>query len=165
MAIGFVACVCSLLPLLSGGSRPLWRIRVRPRSSHPRGSPQWLSSLFLLHCSLLLCFPLLNHLQNYEWRQEFASDIFVMLCCMMFRPIVRVVRLAGAPVKSKLLLALAIAQPVESHVHCLCSFWLHFAIDDPFRHGVVRLHRSWRLLVSHFFEDDAYVDRFARHDV
>ncbi|EJK53539.1 hypothetical protein THAOC_27009, partial [Thalassiosira oceanica] len=33
MAIGFVACASSLLPLLSGGSRPLWLIRVRPRSS------------------------------------------------------------------------------------------------------------------------------------
>jgi len=52
---------------------------------------------------------------------------------MKFRPVVRVICGAGAPVKSKLFLAdAAISQPNKTHIHGFGSFWLHLFVDDAF---------------------------------
>jgi hypothetical protein len=52
---------------------------------------------------------------------------------MMFCPVVRVIRGAGAPVKSKLFLAdAAISQPMKTHIHGFGTFWLHSFVDDAF---------------------------------
>jgi hypothetical protein len=57
----------------------------------------------------------------------------MMRCWMMFRPVVRVIRGAGAPVKSKLFLAdAAIPQPMKTHIHGFGTFWLHSFVDDAF---------------------------------
>ena len=83
----------------------------------------------------------------------------------MFRPIVGVVCLAWAPVESELFLAFAVAQPVESHVHCFCSLGLDFAVDDCVGHRIVCLDWGGGLFVAHLLEDDADVYGFSCHDV
>ena len=67
---------------------------------------------------------------------------------MMLGPVVCVVELARAPIDVVLVLAFAIAQPMESHVNGLCAFWLDFSIHDAFCCGVVGLERGGRLRMA-----------------
>ena len=83
----------------------------------------------------------------------------VMLC-----PVVCEVECPGSPY-SKLLLAFAISQPVEPHVHCLRASWLDFVGDDANGCGVVSLCRGWWLWVAHLFEHDAHGHSLACVDV
>ena len=84
---------------------------------------------------------------------------------MVFGPVIGIVGFAGAPVKLELVVAFAVTQPVKSHIHGFGAFRLYFAIDDGICHGVVGLDGGGGLFVSHFFEDDADVYGFTRHDV
>ena len=84
---------------------------------------------------------------------------------MVFRPIIGIIHFAGAPVELELLLAFAVAKPMEAHVHGLRAFWLNFAIDYGVCHGVVCLDRRRGLLVTHFGEYDSDVYSLSRHDV
>ena len=84
---------------------------------------------------------------------------------MMFGPVVSIVCFSWPPEKFELLLAFSVSQPMKTHVHCLCSFWLYFGIDDCFGHGVVGLDGRCRLFVSHFLEYDSDVNRLSSHDV
>ena len=79
--------------------------------------------------------------------------------------IVGIVRFSRSPVESELLLAFSVSEPMESHVHRFGSLGLDFLVDYFFCYRVVGLHRGWRLLVSHFFEDDSDVDGFPCHDI
>ena len=49
---------------------------------------------------------------------------------MMFSPVVGIVEFAWAPVDAELVLAFAIAEPVESHVHGFGPFGLDFFVND-----------------------------------
>ena len=66
----------------------------------------------------------------------------------MFGPIVSIVGFPRPPVDAKLLLALAIAEPMKMHVHGFSSFQLDFTVDDGISHGVVSLEWSGRLSVA-----------------
>ena len=84
---------------------------------------------------------------------------------MVFCVIVSIVEFAGSPINAKLFLAFAIAKPVESHVHGLCSFWLNFAIAYCVCHRIVGLQRRCRLFVAKFFKYNANINSLARIDV
>ena len=84
---------------------------------------------------------------------------------MVFGPGIGIVGFAGAPVKLELIVAFTATQPVKLHIHGFGAFWLYFAIDDGVCHGIFGLDGGGRLFVSHFFEDDADVYGFTRHDV
>ncbi len=60
------------------------------------------------------------------------SHVAMVRCWMMFRPVVSIVRGAGAPIKSKLFLCAAILQPMKVHIHGLGAFLLHPFVDDAF---------------------------------
>ena len=94
---------------------------------------------------------LMFHLDRYEWREIFWSHIDVVGSAMMLRPIVSIVLFSRSPIKFELFLTLAVSQPVKSHVHCFCAFWLYFSVDDCICHCVVCLNWSGGLLVPHFF--------------
>ena len=72
---------------------------------------------------------------------------------MMLGEVVREVRLPWLPVYAKLSLSFAVAEPVESHIHCLCELWLDFAIYYAFRCQVAGLDWSLWLRMSHFGKD------------
>ena len=83
--------------------------------------------------------------------EEYRSHVAMVRRRMMFRPVVGIVRGAGAPIKSELLLVDAvILQPMETHIHGSGTFWLHPFVDDAFSGGIVNLNRGGRLFVSHF---------------
>jgi len=83
--------------------------------------------------------------------KECRSYVAMVRRRMMFRPVVGIVRGAGAPIKSELLLAdAAIPQPMEMHIHGFGTFWLHPFVDDAFGGGIVNLNGVGRLFVSHF---------------
>jgi len=65
---------------------------------------------------------------------------------MMLRPVVGIVRGAGAPIKLESLLAdAAIPQPMETQIHGFGTFWLHPFVDDAFGGGIVNLNGGGRL--------------------
>ena len=83
--------------------------------------------------------------------EEYWSHVAMVRRRMMLRPVVGIVRGAGAPIKSELLLAdAAIPQPMETHIHGFGTFWLHPFVDDAFGGGIVNLNGGGRLFVSHF---------------
>ena len=84
---------------------------------------------------------------------------------VVFRPIVGIICFAWTPKKFELLLAFSVAEPMETHVHSFCTFWLYFSIDNCISHGIVGLDGGRRLCMSHFFENDADVNCFSGHDV
>ena len=49
---------------------------------------------------------------------------------VMFSPVVGIVEFARAPVDAELVLAFAMAEPVESHVHGFGPFGLDFSVND-----------------------------------
>jgi hypothetical protein len=67
---------------------------------------------------------------------------------VVFGPVVSVVGLARPPVDTKLLLALAIVEPMKTHVHGFSSFWLDFAVDDGISNGIVGLEWCGGLSVT-----------------
>ncbi len=69
---------------------------------------------------------------------------------MMFRPVIRIVRGAGVPIKMELVLCAAISQPMKAHIHRSGTFWLHSFVDDAFGGGIVHLNGGGWLFVSHF---------------
>ena len=83
----------------------------------------------------------------------------------MFGPVIGVICFAWSPIESELFLALAVAKPMESHVHCFGAFWLDFAVDDGVRHRVVSLDGGGRLFVAQLLENYSYVDGFTCHDI
>ena len=82
--------------------------------------------------------------------EEYWSHVAMVCCRMMFRPVVGIVRGAGAPIKTKLFLRAAISQPMKAHIHCFGTFWLHPFVDDAFGGGIVDLNGGGWLFVSHF---------------
>ena len=76
----------------------------------------------------------LAKLQQFMVRgKEFFPHVLVMGGRVVFCPVVCVVEGAGSQVDSELVLVDgAVAEPVESHVHCLRAFWLHLLVDDAF---------------------------------
>ena len=83
--------------------------------------------------------------------QEYRSHVAMVRCRMMFRPVVCIVRGAGAPIKTELVLRAAISQPMKAHIHDgFGTFWLHPFVDDAFSSGIVDLNRGGWLFVSHF---------------
>ena len=61
-----------------------------------------------LYCSLP-CFPLSIIFEGYHWSQEFPSYISMMLCRVMFCPVVCIIELTWPPVESELLLAFSVS--------------------------------------------------------
>ncbi len=100
-------------------------------------------------CQIIHLFTKLEELT--ERCEEYRSHVAMVRRRMMFRPVVGVVRGAGAPVKSKLFLVdAAIPQPMETHIHGFDTFWLDPFVDDAFGSGIVDLNRGGRLFVPHF---------------
>jgi hypothetical protein len=64
--------------------------------------------------------------------EEYWSQVAMVRCWMMFRPVVSIVRGVGAPIKSELFLRAAILQPMKAHIHGFGTFWLHPFVDDAF---------------------------------
>ena len=73
----------------------------------------------------------------------------------MLRPMVGIFQFSTSPVDSKLILALSVSQPVESHFQVLGSLWSDTVVDYGIRHGIVSLKWCWRLCVAQLFEYDA----------
>ena len=69
---------------------------------------------------------------------------------MMLGPVVCPVGGAWAPEKTELALGFAVTQPVESHVHGFSASWLNVVVHDSEGCGVVGLHGSLGLFVTHF---------------
>jgi len=67
------------------------------------------------------------------------------------------VRLPRLPIYAKLFLRFAVAEPVESHVHCFRAFWLNFVIYHAFRRQIVGLDWCSWLRVSHFGKDLSHI--------
>ena len=125
-----------------------WLAYKSLRSSHPRKSLIYLIyTLYIYLClSALGCSSqyslvlfLSEHFNHYVWSKKFPTHTLVMLGWMMFGPIIRIIEFSRAPVNAKLFLAFSVPEPMESHVHGLCSFWLYFAVDDSIGHWIVRL--------------------------
>ena len=70
---------------------------------------------------------------------------------MFFCKVVSIIEYAGSPVETKVFPEHSVAQPVKSHVHCLCLFWLDSVVDNSFYCWVVCLDWSGRMFVSQFF--------------
>jgi hypothetical protein len=78
-----------------------------------------------------------------------------MLCA-----VVRQVCFPRPPDNFDLSLCLAVTQPVKSHVHGLCAFWLNFIIDYSLCCRVVGLDWGAWLWMPHFLEYLAEVGGF-----
>ncbi len=72
---------------------------------------------------------------------------------MMFDPTVCSVLGSWAPVVSELALGITAAEPVESHVHCLCATGLDVVGDHTKGSAVVGFDWCGRLFVAHFLEN------------
>ena len=72
---------------------------------------------------------------------------------------------SGPPVIFELLLGLAIAKPVETHVHGFRAARLDVVVDDAEGCAVVGFDRGFRLFVAHLFEKLAHGYGFAGVDV
>ena len=84
---------------------------------------------------------------------------------MMLGKVVSLVVGAGPPVVFELLLGLATAKPVETHVHGLCASWLDVVVDNSECCAVVGLDWSLGLFVAHLCEELAHGYGFAGVDV
>ena len=90
--MGFCCCLLAQ-SLHSGDSPPLWLITVWPRSSHHHTCMGVLSgSLYSLfdiasHCCAFLCWIISKTMSGVR-NSRLSSDSFVMLGCMVFRPII-----------------------------------------------------------------------------
>jgi hypothetical protein len=97
------------------------------------------------------CFADLLLEELTERCEEYRSHVAMVRRRMMLRPVVGIVRGAGAPIKLESLLAdAAIPQPMETQIHGFGMFWLHPFVDDAFGGGIVNLNGGGRLFVSHF---------------
>ena len=84
----------------------------------------------------------------------------------MFGPIIHKIVWTRSPEKSKLILIdPPVSQPMESHVHSFCVFWLPFDVDDAFDGRIIGLDWCWRLGVPHFFQNSLFFDCFSCIDV
>ena len=92
-------------------------------------------------------FLLTKHFHHYVGCEKLVPHLLVVLLRVMLGPVIGIVELAWSPVNAKLLLTLAVTKPVETHVHGFGALRLHFAIDDPVCHGIVRLQRRGGLFV------------------
>ena len=73
----------------------------------------------------------------------------MMSCAMMLGEVVGTVVGSGPPVIFELLLGLAIAKPVETHVHGFRAARLDVVVDDAKGCAVVGFDRGFRLFVAH----------------
>ena len=84
----------------------------------------------------------------------------------MFSPIVGQIGFTGLPEEAKLVLVdTSISEPVESHFHGLCLFWLDMTVDDTFGSAVVSLYRCRGLNITQFLQYVAYFNSFMCIDV
>ena len=68
------------------------------------------------------------------------------------------VGIAWAPVVLELLDTFPILEPVETHIHRFCGFWLYLVVDYAISGGVVSLDWCLWLGMAEFFESLAHWD-------
>ena len=85
-----------------------------------------------------------------HFREELRSHILMMCRRVVLCPIIGEVLSSWSPEKTELVLCFLAAQPIESHIHRLGTFWLDLVIYYAFRGRVVCLYRRAWLRVSHF---------------
>jgi hypothetical protein len=73
---------------------------------------------------------------------------------MVFGEVVGLVQDAFAPIDVELLLAHAVADPVEAHVDGFGSLLLDSVIGDARRSAIIGLQGRWRLGMPEFFKGD-----------
>ena len=94
-----------------------------------------------------LIMQLLNCCVHWLFQKECAHWL-VVGSGMVLGPIVSIVCFPWLPVKSELLLLLAITQLIEVYVHCFCCSWDYFVCCDAIGHGVISLDWHWWLWVA-----------------
>ena len=91
----------------------------------------------------------------------YTADSFVVEATVVFGWIVSKVVEPWFPVDIKHTLADAVAQPVESHVHCFGTFLFDCFVDDTGCCAVVSFHWGGRLRMSHFNQALSEGDSFS----
>jgi hypothetical protein len=77
-------------------------------------------------------------------------DMFVNVCCVVFRWLVAQVFLTRRIIKLEVLLCFTIQEPEISHFHCTGMLSFDSVIDTANSSGVVDVDRCWRLRMSKF---------------
>ena len=100
------------------------------------------------------------------WCEVFWLHLPVMTDGVVFSPIVGQIGFTGSPEEAKLVLVdTLVSEPVESHVHGFCSFWLTTTVDDTFGRAVVSLNRCRGLNTTQFLQHVVYFNSFTCVDV